>query len=379
MSDKAKLNLECELDLPIVCHVVTSLGFGGVERHMEVLASALGEARMQHIFVAIGKGGAAENKLTSLGANVVCLNRNPLIPSMSAIFCLLKLFFDLKPLVVHTHGAEANFHGLIAARFANIPVRVAEEIGIPSHSRHAKYVFRKIYKLSHKVIGVSSVVAEWLSDSNEAPLNKIVAIDNPVLLPAIRSGKRVDSGVFRVVFVGRLEEVKNPIGLLRAFAILQDTCKKSELWYVGDGKQLSLLKTLTNDLELDTKVRFLGYQKDPFKYIYQADVLVQPSISEGFGLGLVEAMGCGVPVVSTVVGGAPDIIVEGETGWLLADSTPESIAAGMLIAGKMGAEKLNEMGLRARESVAGRYKPSDYVKTLESLYRGISSFTGVRT
>ena len=72
---------------------------------------------------------------------------------------------------------------------------------------------------------------------------------------------------------------------------------------------------------LTEKVKLWGYQSDPAELIRQCHVYVQPSISEGFGLALVEAMGCGVPVIATAVGGAPEIIKDGETGWLLPKAT----------------------------------------------------------
>ena len=77
-----------------IVHVVTSLGFGGVERHMEVIASVLGYSQMKHMFVAIGKGGAAEQKLCALGADVICLGKKTKIPSLCALKSLLNYFIE---------------------------------------------------------------------------------------------------------------------------------------------------------------------------------------------------------------------------------------------------------------------------------------------
>lgn len=352
---------------PLVVHLVTSLNFGGVERHMEVIASVLEHARMRHIFVALGRGGEVELKLRSLGADVRCLEEKTKIPSLGAIKSLLKLFLCERPLVVHTHGAEANFHGLIAAWLARVPVRIGEEIGIPSHGRRAKAVFRLIYGTVHRVVGISQSVTDWLIASREVSRRKAIRIYNPVQLPELKENM-VQPDIFRIGFVGRLEPVKNPLALLEAFDVISASGISSELWFVGDGSERIALRERISQMGLTEKVKLWGYQSDPAELVRQCHVYVQPSLSEGFGLALVEAMGCGVPVISTAVGGAPEIIKHGRTGWLLPEASPALIAGALNEAWRIGPNKLQEMGLQARKSVEGRFEPTYYLERIESLY-----------
>lgn len=352
----------------LVVHVLTSLDFGGVERHMEVIASVLEHARLRHMFVAIGNGGAAEAKLRALGADVRCLDQKIKIPSLGAIRALLILFRRERPYVVHTHGAEANFHGLIAAWLARVAVRIGEEIGIPNHSPKARHVFRLVYGAAHRVIGVSRVVTQWLTDSGEVPADKAIRIDNPVRLPALRPEGGGKESFLRIIFVGRLESVKNPSGLLTGFSKLLEQVGKAELWFVGDGSERPSLENAVRQTGLGERVTFFGFQKNPETYIYQCDVLVQPSHSEGFSLGLVEAMACGVPVISTAVGSAPEIIQPSSTGWLLPKPDPVLIAGALREAWDLGPKKLREMGLQARKSVEGRFEPINYLERIEALY-----------
>ena len=123
---------------PIVVHVVTSLDFGGVESHMETLATHAGESSMRLMFCAIGGGGSVARRMTAAGADVVCMDKPIRLPCLSAIAGLYRMFRRTRPLVVHTHGAEANVCGLIAAWLARVPVRVGEEIGMPDHGRKAR-------------------------------------------------------------------------------------------------------------------------------------------------------------------------------------------------------------------------------------------------
>lgn len=358
---------------PLVIHLLTSLDFGGVERHMEVIASVLNHARMRHIFVAIGRGGAAEETLRALGAEVRYLRQKTNIPSLGAFRALLTLFWYERPLVVHTHGAEANFHGLLAAWLARVPVRIGEEIGIPNHSDKAKRIFRLVFKTAHCVIGVSQVVTEWLIASREAPATKARRIDNPVRLPPMKHEGDPGQHFLRIIFVGRLEPVKNPLGLLRGFARLLTDGITAELWIVGEGSERSLLENRALEMNLGEQVRFFGFQKNPENYLYQSHLLVQPSLSEGFSLGLVEAMACGLPVISTAVGSAPDIVQPGKTGWLLPEPAPERIAATLKEAWQLGPEHLREMGRRARESVEGRFEPIHYLERIEALYEQLAA------
>lgn len=357
---------------PLVIHVLTSLDFGGVERHMEVIASVLGHARLRHMFVAIGRGGAAELKLRALGADVRCLGKKTNIPSFSAFRSLYKLFLRERPLVVHAHGAEANFHGLLAAWLARVPIRIGEEIGIPSHSAKAKRIFKLVYGAAHRVIGVSRVVTGWLIESREAPAGKALRIDNPVRLPAVCEEAKSKNHVLRIIFVGRLEPVKNPAALLEGFSQLLRQGISAELWFVGDGSERSALEKRTLELGLGNAVEFFGFQKSPENFIHQCHVLAQPSLSEGFSLGLVEAMACGVPVISTAVGSAPEIIQEKATGWLLSTPDPELIATALKEAWQLGPETLHEMGLRARASVEGRFEPVHYLERIEALYEELT-------
>ena len=332
-----------------IIHVVTSLGFGGVERHMEVIASVLGHSQMRHMFVAIGKGGATEEKLCALGADVICLGKKTKIPSLSALIALFALFRRERPFVVHAHGAEANFHGLLAACLARVPVRIGEEIGIPNHGIKARTVFRLIYGMAHRVVGISQSVTDWLIASREAPQHKATRIYNPVRLPELKKSTPVQRDVFRIGFNGRLEPVKNPLALLEAFGEIFANGISSELWLIGEGSERIALRERISQMGLAEKVKLWGYQSDPAELIRQCHVYVQPSISEGFGLALVEAMGCGVPVIATAVGGAPEIIKDGETGWLLPKATSELIANALRVAHDFGDKKLSEVGIRGSE------------------------------
>ena len=352
-------------------HIVTSLDFGGVEKHMENIASAYNDSNFKHSFIAIGLGGSSEVKLRELGFEVICLGQQAKIPSYSAVLSLFKLFKRESVTVVHTHGAEANFHGLIAAWLAGVPVRIGEEIGIPTHSRLAKIIFALAFKFSDRVIGVADAVVKWLYESGEVRKDKLIRIYNPIPVRSDVQHEDKLENSFTVIFVGRLEPVKNPLSLIYAVNQLKERGVLLSVCIVGDGSQRKLLEEEVARLGLDTSVSILGYKDDPSIYIRKSNVFIQPSYSEGLSLALIEAMGCGVPVIATPVGGAPEVIEQGVTGWLLKDSTSESVADALETAYLYGTDSLSLMGEKAHIAVKTRFNPNLYLKAVHDLYSSV--------
>ena len=350
-----------------ISNIFTSLDFGGVESHA-VTINKNDTDETKHSFIAINKGGKAAEIIKDNDGNVTLLEQNASIPSLKAILSLYKNFKADNPDVVHTRGAEANFHGLIAARLAGVPVRIGEEIGIPNHSTKAKIIFKFSYLFANKVIGISDAVTDWLVESGEVPASKAVRVYNPVTIPEPRNKSDIQSDTFRVGFVGRLEPVKNPLALLEAIAVVVNKGYDIELSIVGDGSQKQLLMDRAQELNISDRVVLHGFQDKPDQYVRQCNVYVQPSISEGFGLALVEAMGCAVPVIATAVGGAPEIINDGHTGWLIHKTDAKTIAEKLIEVLKMPEDALIDIGLAGRRSIETRFEPAVYMKELESLY-----------
>ncbi|MBA6412291.1 glycosyltransferase [Parahaliea sp. F7430] len=351
-----------------VYNVFTSLDFGGVESRAVIISRNSQTSVVKYLFLAVYQGGDAAKKIKLEGNEVILLNQKPTIPSPKVILSLYREFKKIRPDIVHTRGAEANFHGLIAAWLAGVPVRIGEEIGIPNHSFRAKLLFKLCYLFANKVVGISDAVTNWLIETGEVPVHKAIRVYNPVAIPEARCVEDIPSGRFRIGFVGRLEPVKNPLALVEALAILVNEGTDAELCFVGDGSQKNPLIELASGLGLSERVIFHGFQDNPAHFVRQCHLYVQPSISEGFGLALVEAMGCAVPVLATAVGGAPEIIRDGETGWLVDKTDSVTLASKLIKLSSLPGSKLIEVGIRGRESVKDRFDPASYMVELEKLY-----------
>ena len=143
----------------------------------------------------------------------------------------------------------------------------------------------------------------------------------------IRAELGLDDDIFLVLSVGELNENKNQKVILKALAELND----NKIHYVlcGKGDQLENLQSLTKELNLEKNVHFLGYRTDVVDICSQADVYVMPSKREGLPVASLEAMYCGLPLVTSNIRGLSDIMENGVTGYMCSPDDVEAFAAGI--------------------------------------------------
>ena len=126
--------------------------------------------------------------------------------------------------------------------------------------------------------------------------------------------------------VGSLYPVKGHIHLIKALPEILRACPKTLLLLVGQGELEQVLKAEVVKRNLDAHVRFLGFRSDVPALLSLLDVFVLPSLSEGLSMALLEAMAAGKPVVATKVGGNSELVLDGDTGFLIDSESPESIS-----------------------------------------------------
>lgn len=144
-------------------------------------------------------------------------------------------------------------------------------------------------------------------------------IPNFIDLPRIAAHQMVEArgndGPTIMVHMSNFRPVKDPLTTVRIFAGVRKTLD-AELWLIGDGSEMTGVRRLVAQQCLERHVRFYGFQADVLPFLQKADVMVLSSREESFGLAALEAMACGVPVLAPDVGGLPEVIVDGHTGYL---------------------------------------------------------------
>lgn len=347
-----------------VLRITTLMDFGGQERNYISFTEKPELLKHEYEFAAIGYGGNAERVLRERGFVVHILNRNFSIRNLSNIWAVYQLIKKVKPDVVHTAAAEANFHGIIAAKLAGVKYIIGEEIGIPSHSSMAKKVFARVYRFANKVICVSESVKNHLVKTGEISEEKGIVIYNPVSFPSKQEFEKSEK--FNIVYIGRLEKVKNVETLVKAFSKIQNN--KIQLTIVGDGREMDNLQNLVNELKITEAVLFEGFQNNIGKYLSAADLYVLPSYSEGFGIAAVEAMFLKVPVLATQVGGVPEFINHGENGWLFDPNSVDDLVEILTYILSLNTDDRASIGNKGFEDVSNRFTVSKYIENLENLY-----------
>ncbi|MDO8601159.1 MAG: glycosyltransferase family 4 protein [bacterium] len=304
---------------------------GGLENWTQNIAEKLSEKA--DIFVVTGKVAQQPNCEVKNGVKIFrtsLFNLGDL--SYSSPFHILtalpfiflrsfSLILSKKINLLHCQGFLGSCMGYCLSKITGIPyIATVQRL-------EGKSFFKKIVYRNAKVcIAASSAIKKYFE---EIGCSNIEVIPNGVDLKRFNNLKRRPGDGFIVMTVARLEKVKGIDYLIRAFArpgLLGRPGLK--LFVIGDGSERKNLENLTKELGLGESVKFVGQilPEGIPEYLAMADCFVLPSLKEGFGIAILEAMAASVPVVATRVGGILDIIKDGETGILVEPKDPESIA-----------------------------------------------------
>lgn len=351
-----------------ILRLSTFLDFGGVETRLANISHVQDEN--EWVFVCLNREGKAAQIIKNNKKRVINLNTKPSIYSFKTFWKVFNILKMEKPDVIHTSGAEANFHGILAAKLAGVSRIIGEEIGTPNHSKKAQLIFSFVYRFAGFVIGNSQAVLDVVHQLDKVPRRKLVQIDNPILfkdLSAYKSNKPFDE--FQMLMISRLEPVKNIKGMINVLRQLKNkTDLNLRLIIAGSGRSESALKKQVKDLDLEDHVTFLGFINDPYPYLVNADLYILNSHSEGFSNSLVEAMYSKTPSLSTAVGAAPEIIEDGFNGFLTPANDEAALYNKLKAIIALPKEKLQEIGRAGQDKIVKSFSLENHINELMKIY-----------
>ena len=140
----------------------------------------------------------------------------------------------------------------------------------------------------------------------------------------------------------------------------------------GDGPLREALEAETRALDLSSRVHFLGWRDDPHALIAALDVLLAPSLWEGFGLVFLEAMALNVPIIATRVSAIPEVVIDGETGWLVPPRDADALAATLLDA-LTHPDARRKWGANGRCRLETQFTAETMVERTLAVYRGLEA------
>lgn len=349
-----------------VCHVSMCLLTGGLERLLVEFGKNRDGEKFNTSFVALDGMGVPAEELRTQGHHVECVS-DVVAGKLARLRRLAHIFHDGQFDVVHTHNTLAHFYGAFAARISGVPVVVNTQHGRGcGKSWKARLQFRLANKFTDRVVGVSEDAAELCRQDDARSADRTIALWNGVDLDRFEYRGPADQPT--AISVSRLSPEKDFATLLRAVWILIKDCPDFRLKIVGDGGERQKLEQLSEELNLTDHVEFLGERSDVSQLLPQAGFFVSSSTTEGISLTLLEAMAVGLPVVTTRVGGNPEIVIEGKTGRLVSANSPEGLALAMrdLLKDKEGWPVYGEL---ARQRVEQHFNVRNMVRQYEDLYR----------
>lgn len=314
--------------MPYTVHIDGNSGWGGGQEQSLGLALALGARGEKVTFIA-----QADSALASrLDGAFLDWHALPLrgLPGLAATPRLAKHLRRMGPDLVHIHDSAS--HGIAgpAARLAGVPrIVVTRRTDFPLRRGWAG---RAKYELwCDRVVCVSESVRRRCLDGG-------LRADMLSVIPDFVDCRRfrpdavapADDQPETIVAVGRLSREKGHGVLLRAMRGVLDQCPGARLVICGEGEEENKLRAQARALGIARAVEFAGFWADVRPLLAAASVFAMPSLSEGFGVAVLEAMAMGKPVVAANVGGLPESVVQDETGLLVPPGDADALAEALI-------------------------------------------------
>ncbi len=310
-----------------VVHVHRIRGIGGSERHLLTLLPALAERGVETAFV--GLDDPAWSATDFYGALRVPAVRIPAPRDLDPLL-LLRLARALRADVVHTHLVHADVYGGIAARLRGTHLVSTKHNDDPFRTGRFRYVERGLARTADRIVAITDSLRRFTVERVGVPAGKVETIHYGLDDPPEPWGKNppddVPDGARVLLAVARLTPQKGLDAAVRALPLLPDD---TVLVVLGEGPDRVRLEGLARDLGVERRMFLPGRVPDVAAWLRRATLLVHPARWEGFGLGVLEAMLAGLPVVASNVSSLPELVVDGETGYLVRPDDPSALALGV--------------------------------------------------
>jgi glycosyltransferase involved in cell wall biosynthesis len=364
-----------------ILHIITGIDVGGAENHLLSLVKGLDRCRYD-IAVAYLKGnGELKEEFKKIGISPIYIGLR-FNYDITALWRLYRLIRKNKYDIVHTHLFHADIYGVLAGFLARTHIIISSE-----HNEE-QFLKKKLYSFLHrwaslpcsKLIAISGCVKKYMLATGIKDANKIEVVyygldwnkyDSLGDLSYVRKEFNIDEKEILLGTVARLTEQKGLNYLLEAFVKVLETEPKCKLIIVGQGELEKQLKNLSKNLGIENKVIFTGFRKDIPEIMSSIDIFILPSLWEGFGLVLLEAMAAKKAIVATDIGAIPEIVLDDKTGILAPPANAEALANGVL---RLVRQKnlAKTMGERGRERLETHFGIDKMVKRVEKIYDGVN-------
>ena len=357
---------------------------GGAERQVLLLAKGLRQRGWEVTVVALsGTGDRSAEELNAASVAFLSLGMRKGLADPRGWICFHRWLMQQAPDVVHAHLPHAAWLARWSRVAARMPVWVDTLHSSSTGSLGRRLGYRWSNWLPDRVTAVSQAVADAHLSASMVTEKKLTVLPNGVDVEVWRPDAAVRIAIRRKLGIeneflwfaaGRLEPVKDYPTFLQAFA---QTREASRLVIAGRGPLQDELAQMAAALGVENRVLFLGFEPEVRRWMQAADGFVLSSRWEGLPMGLLEAAACALPAVATDVPGTREVIVDGQTGWLISAGDAAALGEAMNKMMQTPLEERRAMGERARRQMIERYSLDAVLDQWEVLYRDLLNRHGI--
>ncbi len=329
-----------------------------------------------HVITTLDDGLPKESKEDGFTVHRIPYKTQVPLVSLSSFFLKVRWKVkEIRPDVLHIQNILWGWMGASMYRSFSIPYIVnAHGDDIYQEHRFKGPAIRNGVKRAGAVVALTQAMKRRIEEVCGA---EVWIVPNGVCVERFENpqGKREAIGIPRdakvMTFAGGLRPVKGVQYLIQAMPLIAEKHGDAFCLVIGDGQERNRLEEMTKDLHLESKVKFLGkVENDRVPDLLSlSDIFVLPSLSEGFPLVLLEAMAAGLPLVCSKVGGTPDLVVEGQNGFLVEPRNPSQLAEKLTFL--LDSDQVrSQIGARNREE-AREYGWDRVAQKFEEIYSGL--------
>ena len=351
-----------------IAHVVDSMEIGGAEMLVTQMCHLQREQGHDPSVYAIAGLGALGEKLRNEGFAVQANVGRRLFDSSRSFY---RIFREARPHVVHLHNPTPAIYAALPARMAGVPciVSTRHSLVAPPQRKLAELKYAVAAACCDWIVGICDATTDNLRSLHTVTARKIVRVYNGTApLRRVAQIEWPAKNGFTLVYVGRLEPVKNHPMLLKAFSIALASMPNLCLWMVGDGSERAALERLAAELGISPQVRFWGQQLDVAPFFSAADAFIMSSKSEGLPMSLLQAFSLGLPAVVTDVGGMAEAVRFARAGVIVSPTSPEEMTAAILRVSGSDAERM-QFSVNAESAFRSGFTLQSMVEAYMGLYR----------
>jgi glycosyltransferase involved in cell wall biosynthesis len=381
--------------VPSILYVIGSMNIGGAEMQLYQLSSAIHLHDFKCYIFALQSQGPLKKKFESQGIEVFGggllpgdLSTAPwkILPALNRLINCIK---KARPRVIHSFLPLITCMGALAGRLCKVDHIVTSKRALGFHQERYPFLklldrianqFSHVITVNSQAVGKDCIKRDHVDPKKIALIHNGICIDpyleqeRDVIKQKVRNSLFIDPGDPLLICIANLIPYKGHVDLLQAARIIVDAGFPIKFLFAGEdrngfGRQL---KSKSIRLGLDRHIFFLGQCHNTIELLTASDISVLASHEEGFSNVLLESMAAGLPVVATHVGGNPEAVLNGVTGWLVPPKCPELLAEKIIDLLK-DPHKSKQWGLSGRQHVQQQFSLQKMVDRQLRLYRSMLS------